>query len=185
MPRPSASATAAYSAACCGAPGRIGIAIDARGGGGCAAGGARAHGRPLTAARLRKFGDRNGKWRYAFDTDGHRLRAVEGRWIDVGLGLPPLASPARHYHGTAMRTLDVVLREGLSPRTRRHVHLRGAPATAGVVGTCRGRPAVLEVHAEVVDASGRGFFDADNGVRPTACVPPVFLALLDAAPAVA
>lgn len=169
------------------APGSIGLSLDAQGWVDVDAllAAAGAHGRPLTAAGLRELVDVSGKRRFAFDADGRHLRAVQGHSVDVDLGLAPRAPPARLYHGTAMRTLDAILREGLSPRSRRHVHLSDASGTARAVGARHGRPVVLEVDAEAAHAGGHAFFRAENGVWLTDRVPPLFLRVLDALPGAA
>lgn len=160
----------------------IGLTLDANGRADVEAqlGAARAHGRPLTAERLRAVVAGNDKQRLAFDPAGRRLRAVQGHSVDIDLGLPPRTPPVRLYHGTAACFLDATLREGLARRSRRHGHLSTTPATARAAGARHGPPAVPEVKATASLVDGPAFFPAGNGVRLTDPVAPALPQVLDA-----
>ncbi|MGA5305495.1 RNA 2'-phosphotransferase [Nucisporomicrobium flavum] len=119
----------------------------------------------------------NDKSRFAIATgaDGvERIRASQGhsRRVDVDLGLPPATPPAVLYHGTPRANLPSILREGLRPRSRHHVHLSPDLATALVVGRRRSPDvAVLEVDAAAMARAGHVFHRSVNGVWLTAAVP--------------
>ncbi|WP_199513389.1 RNA 2'-phosphotransferase [Nucisporomicrobium flavum] len=119
----------------------------------------------------------NDKSRFAIATgaDGvERIRASQGhsRRVDVDLGLPPATPPAVLYHGTPRANLPSILREGLRPRSRHHVHLSPDLATALVVGRRRSPDvAVLEVDAAAMARAGHVFHRSANGVWLTAAIP--------------
>lgn len=136
---------------------------------------ARRHGHPLDRAVLDEIVVTNDKRRFAYDDTRHRIRASQGHSIDVDLGLVPVEPPARLYHGTATRHLHAILREGLRPGRRRHVHLSTDVATARQVGARHGLPAVLGVRAHALHAAGHPFFRADNGVWLVDRVPRAFI----------
>jgi putative RNA 2'-phosphotransferase len=71
--------------------------------------------------------------------------------------------------------LEAILREGLRPMTRLHVHLSTTVDTARRVGARRGKPVVLAVDAQLMSAHGHAFYVSDNGVWLTAAVAPTFL----------
>lgn len=158
-------------------PGRIGLTLDRAGWAdidaliACAA----AH-HPLTHALIERAVAENDKRRYAISADGRRIRARQGHSVAVDLGLPAVAPPPVLYHGTATRFLDAILREGLSRRRRRHVHLSADAATAARVGARHGRPVVLRIDAAAMAAAGHVFHLSENGVWLTDAVPPAFLA---------
>jgi len=123
----------------------------------------------------------NDKSRFAITrgTDGvERIRASQGhsRRVEVDLALEPAAPPAVLYHGTPAANRASILRDGLRPGTRHHVHLSMDVPTALVVGRRRSADVlVLRVAAGAMAAEGHVFHRSDNGVWLTAAVPPAHL----------
>lgn len=134
----------------------------------------------LSRALLEKVVETSDKKRFAFSEDGLRIRANQGHSVDVELGLPPVAPPARLYHGTASRFLDAILAEGLSKRQRHHVHLSESRETATAVGGRYGQPVLLAVDSQRMAAEGYLFFRSDNNVWLIDHVPPVYLRVVEA-----
>jgi putative RNA 2'-phosphotransferase len=123
----------------------------------------------------------NDKSRFAVSAgpDGvDRIRASQGhsRRVRVDLDLPPAEPPAVLYHGTPRANLDSIMREGLRPRSRHHVHLSPDVPTALVVGRRRSSDvAVLRVDAAAMAEAGHVFHRSENGVWLTAVVAPAYL----------
>jgi len=118
----------------------------------------------------------NDKQRFAFDESGTRIRANQGHSIQIDLELEALMPPAKLYHGTAEKSLDAILRDGLVKRARHHVHLSADTETAVRVGQRRGRPVVLEVNASAMHKAGFKFYRSANGVWLVDTVPVNYLA---------
>jgi putative RNA 2'-phosphotransferase len=120
-------------------------------------------------------GNDKSRFAVAVGADGvERIRASQGhsRRVPVDLGLPPASPPAILYHGTPRANLASILREGLRPRSRHHVHLSPDVPTALVVGRRRSSDvAVLEVDAAAMERAGHVFHRSENGVWLTAVVP--------------
>lgn len=131
----------------------------------------------------------NDKQRFAVSVgaDGvERIRASQGhsRRVGVDLGLPPADPPPVLFHGTPARNVAAILREGLRPQSREHVHLSPDVPTALRVGRRRSpEVAVLQVAAADMAAQGHVFHRSENGVWLTAVVPPEFLSLAADGPA--
>lgn len=136
----------------------------------CAARGVR-----LDPQGLRELVVRSDKQRFALSPDGRRIRAQQGHSVPVVLDYPERPPPPRLYHGTVQRYLASVLREGLRPGRRHHVHLSADATTASAVGRRRGEPVVLTVRADAMAAAGHRFWLTPNGVWLTEAVPPRFL----------
>jgi putative RNA 2'-phosphotransferase len=140
-----------------------------------------AHGPAVTRGELDAVVAGNDKSRFAVRTgpDGaDRIRAVQGhsRRVEVDLGLAPADPPAELFHGTPAANLGSILRGGLRPGRRHHVHLSADVATALRVGGRRSADvAVLRVAAAALAAAGQVFHRSDNGVWLTAHVPPDFV----------
>jgi putative RNA 2'-phosphotransferase len=132
-------------------------------------------GSPLTREQLERVVATNDKQRFAFDATGARLRASQGHSVPVDLGYAPARPPDVLFHGTPVRTVDVVLREGLRPQGRHAVHLSADIATASAVGRRRGRFTVLRVDAAGVAAAGAVFTRSANRVWLVDAVPPQHL----------
>jgi len=131
----------------------------------------------LSRAELESVVARNDKQRFATDPTGELIRASQGHSIPVDLGLEPVAPPAVLYHGTGAGSVEAILRQGLRPMGRHHVHLSPDTATARRVGARHGRPVVLAVDAAAMHAAGEVFYRSDNGVWLVAGVPATFLSV--------
>lgn len=159
-------------------PQAIGIALDREGWTDIAAliAAATKDGRRLDRALIDEVVRSNDKGRFAISSDGLRIRAVQGHSTStVQLSHRALAPPPVLYHGTASRFVAAILRQGLRPGARHHVHLSQEQATAATVGARYGMPVVLHVDAAAMAADGCIFFLADNGVWLTDAVPPRYL----------
>lgn len=114
----------------------------------------------------------NEKKRFVLSEDGNRIRANQGHSIDIDLGLSAKEPPATLYHGTATRFLDAIMKDGLKPMSRQHVHLSMTIETAMQVGQRHGKATVLEVPAKQLAAAGQDFYQSENGVWLTGPISP-------------
>jgi putative RNA 2'-phosphotransferase len=130
---------------------------------------------PLTRALIDEVVATNNKQRFAISDDGRRIRARQGHSIEVELGLAAIDPPEYLFHGTAMHSVATIRREGLSKRSRQHVHLSAEADTATRVGSRHGRPEVLRIRAAEMIAAGHAFFRSENGVWLTDAVPAEFI----------
>jgi putative RNA 2'-phosphotransferase len=137
-----------------------------------------AHGRRLTRAMIEEVVATNDKQRFSLSADRSKIRARQGHSIPVDLGLEPVKPPPVLFHGTATRFLESILREGLEPSGRQHVHLSPDEETVVRVGRRHGKPVVLRIDAAGMDAAGHRFYLSENGVWLTDTVPPRFVTVL-------
>lgn len=131
----------------------------------------------VTLAVLREIVSEDEKTRYSFSPRAECIRANQGHSVPVDLGLPEIEPPEVLFHGTAQRTLWLILRDGLRPMDRQYVHLSGDITTALAVGKRHGEPVVLIVRAWDLFGSGHEFYRSDNGVWLTASVPSEYLSV--------
>ncbi len=158
-------------------PDKIGLTLDKAGWASTAelVAKAQAAGVALTAAQVQEIVATNDKQRFELSPDGERIRASQGHSLQVDLGLAPQTPPDRLYHGTTLRFLGSILREGLKRQGRQHVHLSVDIATATKVGQRHGKPIVLEVDTGLMHKNGFVFFLSENNVWLTEDVPPQYL----------
>ena len=122
----------------------------------------------------------NNKQRYEFNDDKTRIRARQGHSVQVDVELKETIPPDMLYHGTSEDVVSAILREGLKPCTRLHVHLSPDIETAVTVGRRHGCPVVLKVNAQAMKADGSVFYLSNNGVWLTDFVAPEYISLIDA-----
>ena len=134
---------------------------------------------PVTAESIRTIVEGSDKVRFEVSANGTLVRATHGHSVEVDLQLSPKAPPDRLYHGTAMRHLEAILREGLRPQSRQFVHLHGQFDTARLTGARHGKPIVLAVEAGRMHVEGHAFFESTSGVWLTEKVPPSYLEATD------
>ena len=115
------------------------------------------------------------KGRYSFSPDKSMIRANQGHSVQVDMEMPEAVPPATLYHGTAERFVESILKEGLTPQSRLHVHLSKDMDTARAVGARHGKPAVFEVDAGRMHADGHVFWMSENGVWLAKAVPAQYL----------
>lgn len=133
------------------------------------------HGMRLDRGTLDLVVANNNKRRFEYDESGARIRARQGHSVDVDLGYADAAPPPALYHGTAVRFVPAISRDGLLPMSRHDVHLSADEATARNVGARHGTPVILTVDAAAMAAAGHTFRVTGNGVWLTAAVPARYL----------
>ena len=129
----------------------------------------------FTLAMLKEIVRDDEKKRYSFNEDGTKIRANQGHSVQVDVELKEAAPPAVLYHGTGIKYVESIDKEGLLPRQRLYVHLSSDVETAMKVGKRHGKPFVYEVLAGEMARDGYKFYLSANGVWLTKCVPVKFL----------
>jgi putative RNA 2'-phosphotransferase len=130
---------------------------------------------PITYQELQRVVELNDKQRFSFDSTGTLIRANQGHSVEVDLQLEPVVPPNVLYHGTAKKSVELILQTGLRKMSRHHVHLSKEIATAQNVGARHGKPVVFAVDAAAMHQAGYIFYCSDNGVWLVDNVPPEYL----------
>lgn len=106
------------------------------------------------------------KRRYTLSPDAKRIRANQGHSVkDVKLTFKKAVPPVVLYHGTSAKALGSILKQGLRPMKRHHVHLSSSVDVARSVGGRRKEGAIiLRVDAKSMLADGHSFYLSDNDV---------------------
>ncbi len=113
----------------------------------------------------------NDKKRFAFNEDKTMIRASQGHSVEVELNLTEVQPPEFLYHGTIQESADIIRLEGLKKMSRQHIHLSKDKETAIKVGSRRGKPVILVIHAAAMHADGYRFYLSANEVWLTDEVP--------------
>ena len=117
------------------------------------------------------------KQRYSFNENKTKIRANQGHSVPVDLELKPVEPPEYLWHGTGVKYVDDILKSGLIPKSRHHVHLSKDMDTALAVGQRHGKPVLFRISAGCMNEMGYVFYKSENGVWLTDKVPVEFMDL--------
>lgn len=126
---------------------------------------------PITMTDLEEIVKEDNKQRYSFNDDKTLIRANQGHSIPVDVELKQEVPPETLYHGTGVKYLDSIKKDGLIPKSRLYVHLSKDEQTATTVGARHGEPVILKVRAKKMHDNGYKFYQSVNGVWLTDSVP--------------
>jgi putative RNA 2'-phosphotransferase len=118
----------------------------------------------LTIDIIKKIVETNDKQRFMLSDEGKRIRANQGHSITVDLELESKTPPDVLYHGTTIRFLDSIRKDGLKPMGRQYVHLSRTEEIAITVGRRHGEPIVLYIDAKTMYEEGHKFYVSENKV---------------------
>ena len=120
---------------------------------------------------INKVVETNDKKRFAFNQDKTMIRANQGHSINIELNLPEAIPPDILYHGTTVKYLDDILKDGLKRQSRQHVHLSVTIETARSVGSRHGKPVILIIRSKDMHDAGYKFYLSENKVWLTDAIP--------------
>lgn len=118
------------------------------------------------------------KQRYSFNEDRTLIRANQGHSIPVDVELEETQPPKYLYHGTGVKYMDSIWKDGLIPKSRLYVHLSSDIPTAMDVGKRHGKPVIYRVRAKAMYNKGFKFYKSKNGVWLIKGVPTEFLEMM-------
>jgi len=119
----------------------------------------------ISLADLEHIVETNDKQRLAFNDNKTKIRANQGhsiKWID--LGLKSKIPPTILYHGTADIFIKSIMKNGLLPKKRQHIHLSIDVDTATTVGKRHGKHIILEIDCKSMVKDNIKFYLSDNSV---------------------
>lgn len=121
----------------------------------------------------------NNKQRFAFNSDNTKIRANQGHSVNIDLGLKSIQPPTELYHGSDLKFLQSIKKDGLLKMTRQHVHLTDNVETAIKVGQRKGKDLIFfKVDSNLMHFDGYKFYQSDNGVWLTDAVPSKYLKIV-------
>lgn len=124
---------------------------------------------------LEQIVETDNKQRYSFNEDKRLIRANQGHSIPVDVELEECVPPEYLWHGTGMKYVEAIDKQGLIPKSRLYVHLSKDVETAKTVGQRHGNPVVYRVLSADMQKDGYVFYLSKNGVWLTKKVPVKYL----------
>jgi putative RNA 2'-phosphotransferase len=129
----------------------------------------------ISKSELNQVVEENNKKRFEFDTHEIRIRARQGHSMEVDVQLTEVEAPDELFHGTAVDTSEIIMKEGISKMSRLHVHLSKDEDTAKNVGSRKGKSVILVINTKQMTLDGYKFYISNNGVYLTEFVPPKYI----------
>lgn len=123
----------------------------------------------------------NDKKRFELTEDFTKIRAVQGHSVEVDLELIPLVIKNEMflYHGTSFDNEDIILSEGLKPKTRQHCHISDNIATAKTVALRHSNNiTIFKIDAKMMYDDGISLYKSKNEVYLAEYVDPKYLEVL-------
>jgi putative RNA 2'-phosphotransferase len=140
----------------------------------------------FTINELKQIVAEDSKQRYSFANGFTLIRANQGHTtskvkMQFNIAFPPLVL----YHGTSYKSYNDIMKEGLIPMSRHHVHLSESLDVAKQVATRRfKRPSsnlpsyiILKIDSGQMRADGLKFYKSDNDVWLVDHVPPQYISI--------
>ena len=128
---------------------------------------------------LKQIVKNDNKQRYAFDDSGTKIRANQGHSLkEVEIDFKMVVPLEFLYHGTVQKYVDSIMETGLSKQSRNYLHLSKDIDTATNVGSRRGSPVILKIHALDMHKDGHVFYISKNGVYLIDLVPSKYITIL-------
>lgn len=112
-----------------------------------------------------------------FEVDGHKIRASYGHSVNhVDLEDNNQAVPDKLYHGTEPSNVDSIMKEGLKPMNRKHVHMTDDIEEARHVAERHcASPVILEIDAEGMLSEGESVTKRSQVIYTSDTVPPNYI----------
>lgn len=127
----------------------------------------------FTLQDLERIVKEDNKQRYSIKDN--MIRANQGHSINVDLGLKEKIPNDILFHGTALKVIDKIYKEGIKKQSRQYVHLSSDVDTAVKVAVRHGEPIVLIINTKAMYNDGYKFYLSENGVWLTDYVPPEYI----------
>jgi len=133
----------------------------------------------LTLDEIKQIAAMDEKGRYSIENG--KIRANQGHSTkQVRMTFDRAVPPVTLYHGTKVENLARVMKEGILPMSRHHVHLAADDTDAKeVAGRRRGSAVTLRIDAKQMLADGVQFYISENGVWLVDKVDPKYIVVFE------
>jgi len=122
----------------------------------------------------------NNKKRFSYNSDGSKIRANQGHngKLKVVIKMDEAPRIENLYHGTAAENVESIMKSGLIPGKRTHVHLSKDEETAQQVGSRHSKNVViLKIDSARMRGDGVKIWLSKNEVHLTDFVDPKYISI--------
>lgn len=124
--------------------------------------------------------ENNNKKRFSYLENDTLIRAEQGHNKKLNIKIDIEESPRIDflYHGTSSDNLKNIMKEGLTPQSRKHVHMSKDIETALQVGSRKSKDVIiLKIHSAKMRSEGVKIYISNNNVYLTDYVDPKYISL--------
>lgn len=112
-----------------------------------------------------------------FKLENGRIMAYYGHSVKTEVVREEVVPPLKLFHATSHNAIETILKEGLLPMTRQHVHLSATRETALLAGRRRDKnPILLKIDALNAFKAGVKFYKGNEDVFLSDSIPSEFIA---------
>jgi putative RNA 2'-phosphotransferase len=122
------------------------------------------------------------KKRFRYSDDFTKIKANQGHSeaLNIKNDMEAINPPFEVYHGTKKELLDTIMKEGLKPMSRQHVHLSPDVETAKMVaGRRKGDNIILVVKTKAMYADKVKVYQSENNYYLADYVDPKYIEILE------
>lgn len=120
----------------------------------------------------------NDKKRFSYDIHKQRIRASQGHSLMVSVDMKLVKNIDILYHGTSTDISSTILKKGLKPMSRTHVHMSKDIETATKVGQRKSsKVIILQIDSKFMIKDGVDLWVSQNGVYLTKWVDPKYISV--------
>lgn len=117
-----------------------------------------------------------GKKRFVIENE--RIRAYYGHSIKKEIVKPLIEPPEILYHATSHKALPIIMKDGLKPMGRQHVHLSSEKETALEAGRRKdNNPPLLVIRAKDVYKDGIKFYKGNEDIFLSDSIEPKYISI--------
>ena len=137
----------------------------------------------ITQEELDHVVETNDKKRFGYDRNKLKIRAHQGHSakLNVRIEHREVFGPGNYYHGTSSTNIENILKKGLNPMNRAHVHLSKDVMTATMVGSRHGaQVTIFVIDGGRMKQDGYKIYESENNVILVDEVPRKYLKIWQA-----
>jgi len=137
----------------------------------------------ITQEELDAIVETNNKKRFGYNNNKSKIRAHQGHSAKLNLKIDyrEVFGPGDYYHGTSSGNVENILRNGLKPMNRAHVHLSKDVMTAWIVGSRYGtKITIFIIDGGRMKQDDHKIYESDNNVILVDEVPTKYLKIWQA-----
>ncbi len=129
----------------------------------------------LSKTDLIELSQRFAKVRWKIDLESNKIKSTHGHSIQVLQEIAPKTPPKILYHGTGIKNMDSIAKDGLKSMQRQYVHLAETIAMATEIGSRHGKPVIIKIDTTRLLNEGWHFYKTEEDVWLTKNIPAKYL----------
>ncbi len=115
------------------------------------------------------------KVRWKIDEVNNRIKSTHGHSVPIAQEVESQTPPKILYHGTGIKNIESISKDGLKSMQRQYVHLSETIKMAREVGSRHGKAIIIEIETKKLIDEGWNFYKTEQDVWLTSEIPAKYL----------